>query len=86
MTSSGSGKIWILVAEWSRLESSEPNADDVTRKIGPLYFTYIDISNGQKFEPWIKQNQIVILKKFAYLTFEALENDEEVEVFLSVLS
>ena len=43
-----------------------------------------DISNGQK--PWIKQNQIVTLKKFAYLTFEALENDEEVEVFLSVLS
>ena len=46
----------------------------------------IDISNEQKFEPRIKQNQIVILKNFAYLTFEALENDEEVEVFLSVLS
>ena len=38
MTSSGSGKIWILVADWSRLESSEPNAGDGTRKIGPLYF------------------------------------------------
>ena len=50
------------------------------------YTVYIDISSEQKFEPWIKQNQIVILKNFAYLTFEALENDEEVEVFLSVLS
>ena len=46
----------------------------------------IDISNEQKFEPRIKQNQIVILKNFTYLTLEALENDEEVEVFLSVLS
>ena len=37
-----------------------------------------------------KQNHIHIvisnLKFMAYLTFEALENDEEVEVFLSVLS
>ena len=31
--------IWILVADWSRVKSSEPNAGDVTRKIGPLYFT-----------------------------------------------
>ena len=23
------------------LESSEPNAGDVTHKIGPLYFTYV---------------------------------------------
>ena len=38
VTSSGSGKIWILVADWSRLESSEPIAGDVTRKIDPLYF------------------------------------------------
>ena len=41
MTSTGSGKIWILVADWSRVKSSEPNAGDITRKIGPLYF------NGQ---------------------------------------
>ena len=35
----GTGKIWILVADWSRFKSSEPNAGHVTRKIGPLYFT-----------------------------------------------
>ena len=34
----GSGKIWILVPDWSRFKSSEPNAGHVTRKIGPLYF------------------------------------------------
>ena len=35
----GSGKmIWILVANWSSVESSESNACDVTREIGPLYF------------------------------------------------
>ena len=38
MTSAGSGKIWILVPDWSRVKSSEPNVGDVTRKIGPLYF------------------------------------------------
>ena len=38
MTALGSGKIWILVADWSRLAGREPNADHVTRKIGPLYF------------------------------------------------
>ena len=32
-------QIWILVTDWSRFKSSEPNADHVTRKIGPLYFT-----------------------------------------------
>ena len=37
----------MLVADWSRLELSEPNAGDVTRKIGPLYFIngYIQPSN-----------------------------------------
>ena len=39
MTALGSSKIWILVPNWSRLKSSEPDAGDVTRKIGPLYFT-----------------------------------------------
>ena len=39
MTTLGSGKIWILVPDWSSLKSSEPKAGDVTRKIGPLYFT-----------------------------------------------
>ena len=39
MTALGSGKIWILVPDWSRLKSSEPKAGDVTHKIGPLYFT-----------------------------------------------
>ena len=34
----GSGKIWILVHDWSRFKSSKPNAGHVTRKIGPLYF------------------------------------------------
>ena len=34
----GSGKIWILVHDWSRFKSSEPNAGQVTRKIGTLYF------------------------------------------------
>ena len=43
MTSEGSGKIWILVADWSRVKSSEPNAGDVTRKIGPLYFKSCEI-------------------------------------------
>ena len=38
MTALGSGKIWILVPDWSRLKSSEPKAGDVTHKIGPLYF------------------------------------------------
>ena len=37
----GSGKIWILVPDWSRLKSSEPKAGDVTRKIGPLYFNIL---------------------------------------------
>ena len=39
MTALGSGKIWILVPDWLRLKSSEPKAGDITRKIGPLYFT-----------------------------------------------
>ena len=39
MTSSGSGKIWILVPDWSRLKSSEPKAGDVTHMVGALYFT-----------------------------------------------
>ena len=43
MTSAGSGKIWILVADWSRVKSSEPNAGDVTHKIGPLYFTAFQV-------------------------------------------
>ena len=38
MTSAGTGKIWILVPDWSRVKSLEPNAGDVTRKIGSLYF------------------------------------------------
>ena len=38
MTALGSGKIWILVPDWSRLKSSESKAGDVTRKIGSLYF------------------------------------------------
>ena len=38
MTALGSGKIWILVPDWSRLKSLEPKAGDVTHKIGPLYF------------------------------------------------
>ena len=37
----GSGKIWILVSDWSRFKSSEHNAGHVTRKIGPLYFKYM---------------------------------------------
>ena len=40
MTALSSGKIWILVPDWSRLKSSEPKAGDVTRKIGPLYFKW----------------------------------------------
>ena len=36
MTALGSGKIWILVPDWSRLKSSEPKASDITRKISPL--------------------------------------------------
>ena len=32
-------KTWILVADWLRFQSLEPNAGDVTRKICPLYFT-----------------------------------------------
>ena len=50
VTSAGSGKIWILVADWSRVKSSEPNAGDVTRKIGPLYFTIIK-KNWLSFYP-----------------------------------
>ena len=38
MTCVGSCKIWILVNDWSRFQSSEPDAGDVTRNIGPLYF------------------------------------------------
>ena len=35
-----------LIGHWSRLESSEPNAGDDTRKICPLYFiTYAFILN-----------------------------------------
>ena len=40
MTALGSGKIWILVPDWSRLKSSEPKAGDAPRQIGPLYFTF----------------------------------------------
>ena len=43
MTALGSGKIWILVPDWSRLKSSEPKAGDVTRKIDHLYFTDLNI-------------------------------------------
>ena len=50
MTSAGSSKIGILVADWSRVKSSEPNAGDVTRKIGPLYFTYHRIVISRKQE------------------------------------
>ena len=41
MTALGSGKIWMLIPDWSRLKSSEPKAGDVTRKIGPLYFNIL---------------------------------------------
>ena len=41
MTALGSGKIWILVPDWSSFKSSEPNAGHVTRKIAPLYFKSI---------------------------------------------
>ena len=34
----------MLVANWSRVKSSEPNAGDVTRKTGPLYFTKTSIN------------------------------------------
>ena len=34
----GSVKIWILVPDWFKFKSSEPNANHVTRKIGPLHF------------------------------------------------
>ena len=37
VTAIGSGKIWILVADWSRFKSAEPNAGHMTHKIGPLY-------------------------------------------------
>ena len=43
MTALGSGKLWILYPDWSMLKSSEPKPGDVTRKIGPLYFTWISI-------------------------------------------
>ena len=38
-------KIWILVADWSRFQSVEPNAGDVARKIGPLYFNCTDMES-----------------------------------------
>ena len=38
MTTLGSSKIWILIPDWSRLKSLEPDAADVTRKISPLHF------------------------------------------------
>ena len=38
MAALGSGNIWILVPDWSRLKSLEPKGCDVTCKIGPLYF------------------------------------------------
>ena len=38
MTRPGFVKIWILVADWSRLKLLEPIAGHVTRKIGPPYF------------------------------------------------
>ena len=47
VTSSSSGKIWIIVADWSRIKSSEPDTRDVTRKIGPLYFTFDNTSERQ---------------------------------------
>ena len=51
MTALGSGKIWILVPDWSRLKSSEPDAGDVTPKIGPLYFTYLHFyGSSQDFQ------------------------------------
>ena len=48
MTALGSGKIWILVPDWSRLKSLEPKAGDVTRKIGPLYFNLKQIKIFKK--------------------------------------
>ena len=56
MTALGSGKIWILVPDWSRLKSSEPKAGDVTCKIDPLYFNKFETtflfsqSNNQNTE------------------------------------
>ena len=52
----GSGKIiWILVADWSSVESSEPtNACDVTHKIGPLYFS--DFSYQLHFEKYLSSS------------------------------
>ena len=50
---SGSGKICILVPDWSRFKSLEPNAVDVTGKMGPLYFNMKPIFKswnlGKKF-------------------------------------
>ena len=42
MTALGSGKIWILFPDWSRLKSLELKAGDVTRKIGSLYFSKVE--------------------------------------------
>ena len=43
-------KFWIFVADWSRVKSSEPNAGDVARKIGPLYFTHLQMWKKKSFE------------------------------------
>jgi hypothetical protein len=40
----GSGKILILIPDWSSFKSLEPDAGHVTRKIGPMYFTSMKTS------------------------------------------
>ena len=51
MTADSDKIIWILVADWSSVESSEPNAYDVTLNIRPLYFT-------EKLKSISKENMI----------------------------
>ena len=53
MTSAGSGKIWILVADWSRCKSSEPNTGDVTRKTVLYMLSQYGLSQGRDAKLYI---------------------------------
>ena len=64
MTALGSGKIWILVPDWSRLKSSEPKAGDVTRKIGPLYFSEVEFF---LFIFWENRRRLNLFSRFSDL-------------------
>ena len=76
----GTGKIWILVSDWSRLKSSEPNAGHLTCKIGPLYSKLKFVKELLKFI--YSEKATKILQNLVEITFKYFSNiTHQMEIF-----